>query len=254
MKAVILVAGLGSRLRPYTNALPKALVPVNGTPLLDYQLTSLRKQGIDNISLVTGYLPDAFKQYQLPCFYNEQYANSNMVYSLMRARLLFDGKEDLLICYGDIVYNQDILTRILDTQGSLVVSADLDWLSLWQLRMEDPFCDAESFVMEKGSHRIVSLGQSIKTEVDAQAQYIGLLKVSAAFQNEWLNTFDRMPASKSQNLYMTDFIQSLIENGHNVTASLHSGGWLEVDSVEDKACYESSKKVKALLDSIKSGD
>ncbi len=61
MKAVILVAGLGSRLRPYTNALPKALVPVNGTPLLDYQLSSLRKRGINNISLVTGYLPDAFE-------------------------------------------------------------------------------------------------------------------------------------------------------------------------------------------------
>ena len=67
--------------------------------------------------------------------------------------------------------------------------------------------------------------QSITTDEDAQAQYIGLLKVSAAFQNEWLTAFDQMPASKSQNLYMTDFIQSLIDNGHDVTASLHSGGW-----------------------------
>lgn len=252
MKAVILVAGLGSRLRPFTNTIPKALVPLNGTPLLDYQLSSLRGLGITDISLVTGYRPEAFDRYNLPCFYNEQYAQSNMVYSLMQARSLFDGMEDLLICYGDIVYNQNILCRILDTQGSLVVSADQDWLSLWQLRMEDPYSDAETFIMEEGSQRIVSLGKKIHRKDDAQAQYIGLLKVSAAFQRQWLKAYDRMPELESKNLYMTDFIQSLIDAGHNATASLHKGGWLEVDSVEDKTSYESSDEIKALLEFIKS--
>lgn len=252
MKAVILVAGLGSRLRPYTNALPKALVPLNGIPLLEYQLCTLRQCGVCDISLVTGFIPEAFDAYGLPHFHNDQYANSNMVYSLMKARSLFGGEEDLLICYGDIAYDQQVLNGIIKSPGSLVVSADLDWLSLWQLRMDDPYSDAESFIMEQGSQRIRSLGKKIRAKEDAQAQYIGLLKVSAEFQSQWLAEYDKMPLSESQNLYMTDFIQALIDDGHNATASLHSGGWLEVDSVEDKTCYESSDKITALLESIKS--
>lgn len=251
MKAVILVAGLGSRLRPFTNEHPKALVPLNGIPLFEYQLSTLRQCNIGNISLVTGYIPEAFNAYGLPHFHNDQYASSNMVYSLMKARSLFDGQEDLLICYGDIVYNQQVLNNVINSAGSLVVSADLDWLSLWQLRMENPYSDAESFIMEQGSQRICSLGQKIRVKEDAQAQYIGLLKVSAEFQSRWLDEYDKMPSSKSKDLYMTDFIQYLIDKKHNVTAALHHGGWLEVDSVQDKLRYESSSLTLAFLNNFK---
>ncbi len=250
MKAVILVAGLGSRLRPYTNELPKALVPLNGRPLLEYQLSTLRRCDVSNISLVTGYIPEAFNSYGLSHYHNDQYASSNMVYSLMQARLLFDGQEDLLICYGDIVYNQKVLDNVINSPGSLVVSADLDWLSLWQLRMDNPYSDAESFIMEQDSQRICSLGQKIQVKEDAQAQYIGLLKVSAEFQSRWLEAYDTMSLSKAQNLYMTDFIQALIDEKHEVTAALHHGGWLEVDSVQDKQRYESSSKMLAFLHSF----
>ena len=250
MKAVILVAGLGSRLRPYTNELPKALVPLNGRPLLEYQLNTLRRCDVSNISLVTGYIPEAFDTYGLSHFHNDQYASSNMVYSLMQARSLFDGQEDLLICYGDIVYDQQVLDNVINSPGSLVVSADLDWHSLWQLRMENPYSDAESFIMEQGSQRIYSLGQKIQAKEDAQAQYIGLLKVSAEFQSRWLDTYDAMPLSKAQNLYMTDFIQALIDEKYEVTAALHHGGWLEVDSVQDKQRYESSSRMLAFLHSF----
>ncbi|MAI66145.1 MAG: nucleotidyl transferase [Alteromonas sp.] len=250
MKAVILVAGLGSRLRPYTNELPKALVPLNGRPLLEYQLSILRRCGVSNISLVTGYIPEAFNSYGLSHFHNDQYASSNMVYSLMQARSLFDGQEDLLICYGDIVYDQKVLDNVINSPGSLVVSADLDWLSLWQLRMDNPYSDAESFIMERGSQRICSLGQKIQAKEDAQAQYIGLLKVSAEFQSRWLEAYDNMPSPKARNLYMTDFIQALIDEKHVVTAALHNGGWLEVDSVQDKQRYENTKSVVKLLNKL----
>ena len=250
MKAVILVAGLGSRLRPYTNELPKALVPLNGRPLLEYQLSTLRRCDVSDISLVTGYIPEEFDSYGLSHFHNDQYASSNMVYSLMQARSLFDGQEDLLICYGDIVYDQKVLDNVMNSPGSLVVSADLDWLSLWQLRMDNPFSDAEAFIMEQGSQRICSLGQKVQAKEDAQAQYIGLLKVSAEFQSRWIEAYDKMPLSKVRNLYMTDFIQALIDQKYNVTAALHHGGWLEVDSVQDKETYENTESIIELLNTI----
>ena len=250
MKAIILVAGLGSRLRPFTNTVPKALVPLNGHPLINYQLATLRSSGITDINLITGYLPETFNSYGLPCFQNNEYAHTNMVYSLMCAQDLFTGTEDILISYGDIVYSQSVLNNLLKTEGKLVVSADVDWLSLWQLRMDNPYDDAESFIMEKDTHRILSLGKRINGKEDAQAQYIGLLKVSAEFQSVWLETYNQMPTSDSINLYMTDFIQQLINDGHDVVASLHKGGWLEVDSVEDKIRYENNDRIKTLLSLI----
>ena len=54
-KCVILAAGMGSRLRPYTNNLPKTLVPFLGKPIVNYQLAVLKTCGITDISLVTGY-------------------------------------------------------------------------------------------------------------------------------------------------------------------------------------------------------
>ena len=58
MKSMIFAAGLGTRLRPLTNTLPKALVPLNGTTLLEYQIRMLRKAGIDDIVVNVHHFPD----------------------------------------------------------------------------------------------------------------------------------------------------------------------------------------------------
>ena len=62
MKALILAAGFGSRLAPITDSLPKSLVPVNGTPILFKQIENLLKNGIVDITVVSGYKADVLKQ------------------------------------------------------------------------------------------------------------------------------------------------------------------------------------------------
>jgi len=63
MRALLLAAGLGTRLRPLTNNIPKCLVPVNERPLLDYWLELLITQGIERVLINTHYLADVVKQY-----------------------------------------------------------------------------------------------------------------------------------------------------------------------------------------------
>ena len=58
MKAIILAAGLGTRLRPMTENTPKALVKVNQKPLVEYQIEFLKERGIDEIIIVVGYLKE----------------------------------------------------------------------------------------------------------------------------------------------------------------------------------------------------
>lgn len=86
MRAIILAAGLGTRLRPMTDSTPKALIKVKDKPLVEYQIEYLREKGIDEIIVVVGYLHEQFdylkEKYGVKLVFNEKYAEYNNFYSL----------------------------------------------------------------------------------------------------------------------------------------------------------------------------
>ncbi|MGG7177920.1 sugar phosphate nucleotidyltransferase [Clostridium paraputrificum] len=86
MRAIILAAGMGTRLRPLTLTTPKSLVEVNGQPLLERQVEFLKEKGIDEIIVVTGYLNDKFKyleeKYGVKLVYNDKYSEYNNIYTM----------------------------------------------------------------------------------------------------------------------------------------------------------------------------
>jgi choline kinase len=238
MNVVVLAAGTGSRLRPYTNSKPKALVELAGKPLLEHQLDVFSRLSISDVSLVTGYLSDHFSPYNLTQHINPLFDQSNMVYSLMKASSLFDLESDLIISYGDIIYEDSVLEQLIRSAGDVVVSADSHWLDLWSLRMEDPLSDAESFDYDKTQLKLKSLGKKIETYEQAQAQYIGLIKIKSSVLKLVKNIYDALPAEQSQNMYLTDFITLLINKSLDVRVSIHSRGWLEVDTQDDLHTYQ----------------
>lgn len=239
MKAIILVAGTGSRLHPYTQNSPKALIPLHGKPIIEYQLAQLQTQNISKIGLVTGYLAQQFKPYNLPMFHNPKFNESNMLYSLMQAREFFDENEDLLICYGDIIYSQEVLQKLIASKDPISISADKKWLSLWSKRMDNPLEDAESFIYDSQTNAVSELGNPLSSIKDAQAQYIGLIKIDAQYIRSFCHTYDQLPFDETKNMYMTTFIQYLIDSDIPVHASLHNRGWIEIDSCDDLHFYES---------------
>ena len=86
MRAIILAAGLGTRLRPMTDNTPKALIKVKDKPLVEYQIEYLKEKGIDEIIVVVGYLHEQFdylkERYGVKLVFNEKYAEYNNFYSL----------------------------------------------------------------------------------------------------------------------------------------------------------------------------
>ena len=86
MRAIILAAGLGTRLRPMTNTKPKALVEVKDKPLIEYQIEYLKEKNIDDIIVVVGYLKEQFEylkeKYDVTLVFNDKYDKYNNFYSL----------------------------------------------------------------------------------------------------------------------------------------------------------------------------
>ena len=84
MKAIILAAGLGTRLRPMTENTPKALVKVNQKPLVEYQIEFLKERGIDDIIIVVGYLKEQFdylkEKYGVRLVFNDNVAVSQLFF------------------------------------------------------------------------------------------------------------------------------------------------------------------------------
>lgn len=237
MKAIILAAGMGTRLKPYTLSKPKALVEIDGKPIIDYQIDILRTCGINNISIVAGYKAENFKGYDCQVLINENYESSNMIYSLFETSNIADSEEDVLICYGDIIYSEDVLHKMILSDAPLTVSADLDWLSLWQKRMENPLSDAESFIYGEDL-KLLELGKQAFSVDDAQAQFIGLIKCNFEYLSRFVSFYHSLDSSISRNMYMTDFLQLISDADNSVYASLHSGEWLEVDTVSDLIMYQ----------------
>ena len=111
-KLVILAAGEGKRLRPLTQARPKCLVEIKGKPLLDWQIEVAEQAGIKEIILVKGYLQEKIDRTGVRSYINKNFSTTNMVETLWCANEEFD--EDIIISYGDIIYELHILKALLE--------------------------------------------------------------------------------------------------------------------------------------------
>ncbi|RMD91719.1 MAG: phosphocholine cytidylyltransferase family protein [Calditrichaeota bacterium] len=242
MKTIILAAGEGTRLRPYTLDCPKCLVELGGKPLLIHQVEILKKSGIQDITIVTGYCANKIKALGYKTCHNPNYQVTNMVATLMCANELLDGNEDVLIAYGDILYEPRIVQELLNCNDPLCTSVDLNWLRLWKLRMQDPLIGAETMKFDAAGY-IIELGRKPQSYEEIQGQYMGLIKVNADMAPRLVEVYEKLNSHclygghTKQNMYMTSFLQYLIDHGYPVRAVLVKGGWLEVDTVNDLYLY-----------------
>ena len=99
MKAIILAAGEGKRLRPLTNKKPKCMVEVNGKSIISHQIECLRRNGIESINICLGYASKEVCFDKVIYHYNTNYARTNMVYTLFCAKSELEN-DDILVSYG----------------------------------------------------------------------------------------------------------------------------------------------------------
>jgi L-glutamine-phosphate cytidylyltransferase len=238
MRVIILAAGEGTRLRPLTNDKPKCMVELNGKPLIEYQLDLFSKFDIKNVNVVTGYLEDKINFKGVKFFYNPKFDSTNMVSTLFCASELFDGEDDILISYGDIVYNDSILNAIQKSSERINVVVDKNWREYWEARMEDPLKDVETLKIDDNGH-IKELGKKPNSYSDIEGQYIGLIKIRKDVVKQVKGYYQDLDkealydGKDYNNMYMTSFLQIIADNIIPLTPVYINSGWIEIDEPSD---------------------
>lgn len=242
LSGIILAAGQGTRLRPLTDDRPKCLVELVGQPLIDRQLAVLRAFGIADLAIVGGYRVDQLAGCGAGTIHNPEFATTNMVASLFCARSMMRGSADLIVSYGDIVFEERVLAALCASDAPVAVIVDRQWRALWEARMEDCLQDAETLKLAAGG-RILELGKKPRSHAEIDGQYIGLMKFRADYAARLPGIYDDLLSNRDcagpavRQMFLTEFLQHLIDRGWPVQAVPIDGGWLEVDTVQDLALY-----------------
>lgn len=245
MKAIILAAGMGTRMGDLTKDKPKCTLKFLGSTLIERQIKTIKEAGIDDIIIVTGYMPHMIESPGCIKVENRDYDKTNMVESLFCTRDHWN--DEIIVSYGDIIYEIGILKQLMDSNNAINVIVDLNGASYFKDRFGDNFLsETESLIMDDEGC-IVDIGEPCPDISKVQGQYIGLMKfslkglgiISRVYDRDKKDFWDRpwLRSKNFQNGYMTDMLQRVIDLGDRVKAVCVTGGWLEFDSFKDYHKY-----------------
>lgn len=246
MRAIIIAAGRGKRMGTLSNALPKCLLQVNGKTILRHQINAFKACGIRDIVVIKGYKKELINYNDGVRYYiNKEYRTNNILNSLFVAEKEIAG--DVVVSYGDILFTEAIVKKLIRSRASIAVVADIDWKLKYSSRLLHPITEAEKIVMNS-QKKLKAIGKILKTEAPAHAEFPGMMKVNAAGAKALRNTFTEVKglflhkpfqtAKTFQQAYLTDMLQELVERGKEVACVCINGGWQEIDTPED---YEAAK-------------
>jgi choline kinase len=231
MKAIILAAGVGSRIRPLTDNCPKSLLKVAGHTILEMMISHSRDCGITDIVFVLGYLQEQIKDYVTDNFpelnahfiTNEQYATTNTGFSLLLARDLVAGSSFIKFD-ADLVFDKTILRQLINCEHDNALCID----KTIQL-------DAEEIkVIIREKNQVVKVSKTINPK-EAIGESIGIEKIGA---NTAIQLFAELEAmmrdEKNHQQYYEAAYERLIEKEVPFYALDISGlKWVEIDTKED---------------------
>ena len=236
MKAIILAAGRGSRMGNLTEDIPKCLVKLNEKPLIEWQIEALKKAGIEEIGIVTGYKRELLCGYGLKEFHNTRWASTQMVSSLECAREWLNTTP-CIVSYSDIFYQTHAVLLLMKSNAKIAITYDPNWRTLWEKRFSDPLEDAETFRLNK-ENVVTEIGSKPKNLEEVEGQYMGLLYFTPNSWSELMDIRSKMPQNHADKMDMTSALQKIIDNGNFILKGIsYTKEWGEVDNSSDLEFY-----------------
>jgi len=211
MKAVILAAGEGRRLRPFTETMPKVMLPVANKPMLEYVIDAVKTSGINEIVLVVGYkkevIMDYFKDYEdINITYVVQEKQLGTAHALMQTKDLIDG--DFLVLSGD---------NIIDHRG---IEKLLKEKSKYSMLIKEH--------VHPSKYGVVVVEKNILKEIVEKPAEEGGKFISTGIFKFPDSIFEKVEEVTSQGVYeLTDVIQSVVDRGEKIR-SIRSDFWMDI--------------------------
>lgn len=258
MKAIILAAGNGKRLSPYTDDRPKCLLDLGGITILENQLYNIRECGIDEVVIVTGYKSEKIEQFlrdydsrgmRINTIYNPFYRETNSLVSLWIARGEMD--QDFVVMNGDDVFEIDLLEKVLESPENNVCLP---------IKTKNTYDDEdmkieinEGLVSKIDKNLIKSIsGESVGVRAFRNA---GVPRLKIALEEEI-----RIGGAKEK--WYVSVVQRLIDKGYKVNPlDIEDLFWMDVDYPSDLSIarqnidkyFNNKKSIKRVLRLIKTG-
>ena len=236
MKAIILAAGMASRLRPLTDNTPKCLLKVGERCLLQRSMDALMQHGIEEFVIVTGYLHEQIETFvaehypTIKCkfIHNDVFDSTNNIYSLWLARPEADGQEILLLD-SDLLYDPAIVGRVLATPAD-------DVLTL--IRHE--LGEEEMKVVTDAAGCIVEISKTCNP-ADAAGESLGIEKMGVAYTQALYKELDGMMNEEhlENKFYELAFLRLIAQNHSYQVLDVTDLFSCELDTVED---FENAKQ------------
>ena len=230
MKAIILAAGIASRLRPLTNDKPKCLLEIGNKCLLQRTFDGLIKNGITEFIVVTGYLHEQiekflitqYKNISITFIHNAYYASTNNIYSLLLA-MPEALDSDVLLLDSDILFDPQIITRLLNSTYNNAIALNRHTLGEEEMKI---IPDRQGMVKE------ISKTCSIE---DAIGESIGIEKMSVSYIAKLYKEVKMMVDNEGlDNVFYEMAFERLIHQGYTFhiedISDLFS---MELDTIED---------------------
>ena len=236
MKAIILAAGMASRLRPLTLHTPKSLLTIDGKSLLQRSMDALIQNGIKDFVIVTGYLHEKIEAFvkeqyadtiSVKFIYNNVYDSTNNIYSLWLARPEAEG-EDFLRLDSDLLYDPQIITEVMANKAANVLTLIKHDLGEEEMKV---VTDADGVIKE--------ISKTCNPS-DAAGESLGIEKIGKEYSAALYKELELMMNTEHlENKFYELAFERLIPQGHtyNVLDVSHLFS-CELDTVED---FENAK-------------
>jgi choline kinase len=233
MKALILAAGQGTRIRPTHGQHPKCLIKLNNSDwtILDQQIHALSVAGVQEIGIVVGYEKEqiirhvtkrhagSLKRFRF--IENPRFAETNNIYSLWVARDWLKGSSFVAL-NADVAFDSEILPPAFSSTAPITMIVDRTWRD-------------ETMKVAIRGNRITKMSKQITRE-DFSATYIGITVFSARIADFFLQVIDRLISQGQKNVFFNVGVQHLADSGIRVGYTETAGRpWAEVDDAGDLA-------------------
>lgn len=229
MKALILASGTGSRLKPLTDRNPKCLIPLkSGRNILELQILALDRAGIKDIIITTGPFEDQMVEFIEKCnpeldiklVRNEIYEDTNYIYSMYKAEKYLNN-EDILLMHGDLVFDDTVLTKLLDScyENCVLIKRD-----------HHPQKDFKAEIRDDG--RVIKIAVDL---TGTSSHFLApFYKFSHKSMVSWFENIRRFVENDQKNCYAENALNELLESRIDLRAVYFNDELcVEIDDFED---------------------